>query len=167
MSRRCFPIAISLAVALMVRPARSQDISDSALRQIKELLDEKISRTPAQQKLGSQLVYAIKTANGQAITPSVPSLTGSGVNIDALNDALVDIKGIVSSDLLAAIAQAGGRSPLLLHLMEQSARVFLYSPWRRSPAAPMSAGSNRPRGPKCSEWRRSRPEPDATPRSIS
>jgi len=95
--------------SLLLRPAYSQDISDTALQQIKELLDEKNSRTAPQQKLGSQLVYAIKTANGQPITPSLPSFPDTGLSISAVNGVLVDIKGSVSPDLVSAIGQVGGQ----------------------------------------------------------
>jgi hypothetical protein len=101
--------AAVLGGSLLTRPAYSQDISDSALQQIKELLDEKDGRTPAQQKLGSQLVYAIKTATGQPITPSIPSFPESGLTVSSAEGVLVDISGSVSTDLLAAISRAGGR----------------------------------------------------------
>lgn len=110
--RRSFLTAITATAGLfgglLVRPAYSQDISDTALQQIKELLDEKDARTPAQQKLGSQLVYAIKTATGQAITPSLPVFPDAGVSIAAAG-VLVDINGTVSDDLVSAISQAGGQ----------------------------------------------------------
>jgi len=111
--RRRFLIAITAAAglfsSLLVRPAYSQDISDTALQQIKDLLDEKNSRNPAQQKLGSQLVYAIKAAIGQPITASISRFPGAELNISATTGVLVDIKGPVSSALLSAIAQAGGQ----------------------------------------------------------
>ncbi len=96
---------------IVVRPASAQsDISPSALQQIQELLQEKDSRTTAQRKLGSQLVYAIKAANSEALTPSMPSMPSA---VDSLNSSaggvLVDLRATVSSDLAAAISQAGGQ----------------------------------------------------------
>jgi len=62
----------------VAQPASSQpvvsDISPEALAQIDALLQEKESRTPAQQKLDSQLVYAVKMARGEPIAAGVTRL---------------------------------------------------------------------------------------------
>ena len=49
-------------------------IADSALRQIEALQLEKESRTPAQQKMDSQLIYAAKQSRHEAIASGVPLL---------------------------------------------------------------------------------------------
>src|SRR5882672_3003046 len=54
--------------------AVATDISPEAMAQIDALLQEKASRTPAQQKLDSQLVYAVKMARGEAIAAGVSQL---------------------------------------------------------------------------------------------
>jgi hypothetical protein len=95
----------------IVRPALAQsDIDPAALQQMQELLQEKESRTPTQRKLGSQLVYAIKAANAEALTSSIAAMPGAGENLNTgVGGVLVDVRGTVSSDLLSAIAQSGGR----------------------------------------------------------
>ncbi len=65
-------------------------ISESAMRQIQSLLEEKESRTPAQQKMDSQLVYALKQSRGVAITNAVQTLR-TRVVIDTNGKTVVDI----------------------------------------------------------------------------
>ena len=101
----------SLLLVLPSIPAYAQtDISPEALQQMQELLEEKESRTAVQRKLGSQLVYALKASTGQPLTASISVLPGAGdsLNVDAAG-VLVDTRASVSSELLAAISQAGGR----------------------------------------------------------
>src|SRR5205809_562311 len=70
------------------QPQSVDDLSPQALGQIAALMDEKASRTPAQQKMDSQLVYAVKMARGEAIAQGVPQLhvgvatDGSPLTID-------------------------------------------------------------------------------------
>src|SRR6185295_2908005 len=77
------------------------DISPDALAQIGALLGEKESRTPAQQKLSSRLVYAIKMARGEAIAPGVARLDVkiATAATDA-NRVTVDVRADVSAQLL-------------------------------------------------------------------
>ena len=49
-------------------------ISAEALEQINALVEEKKSRTPAQRKMASQLVYAVKMARGELIAAGVARL---------------------------------------------------------------------------------------------
>src|ERR1044071_7563701 len=57
-----------------LQPQGDGKISDSAARQIQALIEEKESRTPAQQKMDSQLVYTVKQNRGQAIANGVQTL---------------------------------------------------------------------------------------------
>ena len=81
-------------------------ISDSAAQQIQALLAEKESRTPAQQKLDSQLVYAIKFRRGDALAAAVPTLE-TGVAIDQQGKTVVDITARVGGSLIEDLAAAG------------------------------------------------------------
>jgi hypothetical protein len=101
----CALVAFSLAYA------QSDDISASALQQIAELLQEKDSRTPAQLKLSSTLVYALKQTNGQPLTPNIATLPGAidSLNVTPPQGVLVDMRAAVSDDLLSAIDGSGGR----------------------------------------------------------
>ena len=86
----------------------AQEVKESALKQIQSLIDEKESRTPAQQKINSQLLYALKMSRGQAISTEVATLN---VNItkDAAGLALVDIKGTIDNALIKTINSLGGK----------------------------------------------------------
>jgi subtilisin family serine protease len=75
------------------------EISPSAMQQMRDLLQEKDTRTPAQRKLSSQLIYAAKA-----------TLPAALANLDnGAGGVLVDLHATVSDDLLAAIGRTGGR----------------------------------------------------------
>jgi subtilisin family serine protease len=84
-----------LAVAAAAGLAAEQDISDSALQQIRQLLAAKQGRSPAQSKLSSALVY--------------PATASGALDMDPQYGARVNIRATVTPDLLAAIQRAGGR----------------------------------------------------------
>ncbi|MCC6342654.1 MAG: S8 family serine peptidase [Bryobacterales bacterium] len=95
------------ALLMPVTPANAQtDVGPLALQQMRELLQEKASRTASQRKLASRLVYAVKSSRGIALGANIPSLAGDVNSIGG--DALVDMKAAVSSDLLSAIQASGG-----------------------------------------------------------
>jgi len=82
-------------------------ISASALKQISALEKEKESRTPTQQKIDSQLLYADKMRRGVPIADGVPV---QRVDLDKDNQGriLVDIKADVTDALLQYIKTLGG-----------------------------------------------------------
>jgi subtilisin-like proprotein convertase family protein len=89
-------------------PLGSTILPDSARQQIAELLAEKESRTPAQRKIGSSLVYAIKMRRGVNLTPNVQSLrTLMPQRADGRVD--VEIRGKITKALIAAIEKSGGK----------------------------------------------------------
>ena len=57
-----------------VGASAQSDLSESAVSQINALIAEKESRTPAQQKIDSQLLYAAKMDRGEAIADGVRTL---------------------------------------------------------------------------------------------
>lgn len=83
-------------------------ISDRAWQQIAVLLEEKRSRTAAQKKLGSALLYAIKRQRNDPVFDRVPELA---VSVDrALSDRVqVDVRAAVSDELLGRITAADGQ----------------------------------------------------------
>lgn len=89
-----------------------QAISESALLQIKALLDEKESRTPAQQKLASQLIYARKMYHGQSLAAGIPTLEVN-VGLDNVGYVVVDITTSVDDKLLAAVKATGAEIVLV------------------------------------------------------
>src|SRR4029079_7875396 len=96
------------------------------------VLDGKESRTPAQKKIDSQLLYALKQKRG--ITKGVPS-ERIELELDQKGRALVDITAIVTPQVLAQIRKLGGevtskdaryhtiRASLALEKMEALARL--------------------------------------------
>jgi hypothetical protein len=102
--------AISLLGAAQVAaqaPQPGQEISPNAIRQIQKLLEEKATRTPAQRKIGSDLLLNRDAPRGSAILGAVPELR-SGVEVDESGETVVDIKGEVTDELIARIEDVGG-----------------------------------------------------------
>jgi uncharacterized repeat protein (TIGR01451 family) len=88
--------------------AQEREIAPSASRQIQQLLEEKASRTPAQQKMSSDLLLNPRSARGSAMAPNLPELR-SDVQVDTSGETLVDIKGEVTDALMARIEEVGGQ----------------------------------------------------------
>ncbi|MEP7341021.1 MAG: putative Ig domain-containing protein [Acidobacteriota bacterium] len=84
----------------------SVKLSQGAQRQIKALLDEKASRTPAQRKLDSQLLYAAKMRRGEQIASGVGRLNVK-MEVDAEAKTIVDITAIVGGTLIEEIEARG------------------------------------------------------------
>jgi subtilase family protein/Calx-beta domain-containing protein len=94
-SRSALPAAKNLAASQEPAPK----IEQSALLQIQALLEEKQSRTPAQQKIDSQLLYAIKQRRGESIAGKASNLS---LNLEVGDDGrvVVDISAIIDDKLL-------------------------------------------------------------------
>ena len=81
-------------------PAPTVEISSSAWAQISSLVAEKASRTPAQRKVDSQLIYAAKIVKGlrpaagvRDLEVQLPFTSGNRVTLDVsadVDDALLD-----------------------------------------------------------------------------
>lgn len=69
--------------------------------------DEKSSRTSAQRKIDSQLLYEIYRARGEAEQKRVPP-GDTGIRIDARRRVLVDVRAPVTATLQAVIRRLGG-----------------------------------------------------------
>jgi hypothetical protein len=85
-------------------------IDQNAANQIGALLQEKANRTGTQQKLDSQLWYALQASRGQALAgvSDVYATAVDRVQANALGFARVDISANPSADLLNQISGAGG-----------------------------------------------------------
>ena len=70
-------------------------------------VSEKESRTRAQQKINSQLLYEIYRLRGEAERKGVPP-GPTGVKIDARGRALVDVRAVVTPALEKSIRGLGG-----------------------------------------------------------
>src|SRR5438552_8517908 len=91
-------------------PVRRQEpqpeISESAWQQIQALEIDKDSRTPAEQKIDSQLLYAIKMRRGQAVAAGVHILAVD-VGADDTGLVTVDVTAIVDEQLLRDLTGLG------------------------------------------------------------
>ena len=85
-------------------------IDPNAVNQIGALLQEKENRTSDQQKLDSQLWYALQASRGQMVAgvSDVYATAVDTVKANATGYARVDISALVSVDLLDQIAALGG-----------------------------------------------------------
>ncbi len=105
-------VAVGFALLTACKPdlAATQDSQSRspASEHIQTIFDEKAGRTPAQQKISSRLLYALKESRRRDADPSrAPSLRSS-VKVDADGTTLVDIKAEVTDAVLARIEAFGG-----------------------------------------------------------
>ncbi len=82
-------------------------LSAIAINQISALLQEKAARTPAQRKIDSALLYALKRQRQDPLLDQVPMLR-SGVKTASDGTILVDIKATVTDELLDQIKSSAG-----------------------------------------------------------
>lgn len=119
---RTYLAAVVLAVALVavaagnrlltgIAAGPAQDaaadgqISLNVQKQIQALVAEKMSRTPEQRKIDSQLIYASKMAAGESIANGVQTLA---VNVEANgNRVVVDINGEINDALMQVLSANG------------------------------------------------------------
>src|SRR5213593_691188 len=92
------PSKISASRPDQTNTGDSQGISSIALEQIQALEDEKEARTPAQQKIDSQLLYAMKLRRAQPIASGVSSLQVD-VGETEQGHVVVDISASVDDNL--------------------------------------------------------------------
>ena len=84
--------------------AGQQNITAAVMQQIQALEDEKGSRTPAQKKIDSQLLYATKMERAQPIASGVSSLHVD-VGASEQGRVVVDISAAVDDKLLQFLAR--------------------------------------------------------------
>src|SRR5437660_2374564 len=102
------PLRAVLSVVLFWAAIGSaQQVPQTALNQIRALLQEKAARTRVQQKIGSHLLYAQKMKHGLPIAVGIDRLEVS-LQTDAADRVLVDITAAFSKDLITTIEAAGG-----------------------------------------------------------
>jgi hypothetical protein len=81
-------------------------IGPSAARQMTSLLQDKQSRTAAQKKISSKLIYTARMLQGLPAAPDVPSLE-TGIDVDADGNVLVDITADVTDSFVAQLKEQG------------------------------------------------------------
>jgi hypothetical protein len=88
----------------------AQAIHPGAIQQVQDILQEKMSRTPAQQKLDSHVHLAAQAARGvlnSSMMPSLPRMVDT-LKFDTGGNVHVDIRGTVTPALEAEIVAQGG-----------------------------------------------------------
>ncbi len=94
-----------LSTQVFAQNIREPWLKNNAVSQIQGFQNEKASRTPIQQKIDSQLLYALqkthKTDNSTDLRPTV--------KIDSSGNVLVDIDAKVTDSLLGNINHIGGK----------------------------------------------------------
>jgi hypothetical protein len=103
----CLALIVALVLAGGAGEVLAQSLTSSALDQITAILAEKNTRTPVQDKIDSQLLYASRAHRGIQPVPGVPG-TFSAVAADNTGRVVVDIKAQVTDLVLAQIRSAGG-----------------------------------------------------------
>jgi hypothetical protein len=105
---RSTPIAICICLALTGRAlaqAADEPLSPEVLAQIAAIQQEKASRTPAEQKISSRLLYAIKLQRGEPL-PAGISLRLPSLAPDASGRIEVDIASRAGTDLRAMLTSS-------------------------------------------------------------
>src|SRR5262249_6521101 len=97
------PVAPENAVPAAATQAQADALAE---QQILALEQDKLARTPAQQKIDSNLLYTARMLSGKAAAPGVASLN-TGVDIDDNNNMIVDITANVTDALLQRLHSVG------------------------------------------------------------
>jgi hypothetical protein len=95
----------SLSTAILAKPASAQ-LTEKAIKQIELIQKERKSRSPAQKKIDSQLLYEVKKRSGK-MTKGLPILK-TGIKPNKSGKLLVDMRAKVSDGLLQQIKSVGG-----------------------------------------------------------
>jgi len=103
-SKRQGPIDRVTQPGKIIAPSR---VTDAGMQQIAALLAEKESRTPTQQKIDSQLLQAVRESRGEQMAAGV-RLERANVDAEASGNLLVDIRAVVTDQLIARINSSGG-----------------------------------------------------------
>ena len=106
-ARKLSPAFLALILGLLGQDAFAQGISDQAAKQIQAFAADKEARTPAQRKIGSNLIYATRMNRGLPVVAGVPTVQ-TGVVVDAAGATVVDIRANVDDVLLERIHDLGG-----------------------------------------------------------
>jgi uncharacterized repeat protein (TIGR01451 family) len=107
--KRTLLTAVLAMVALTLKPGlmAAEPLSASAIAQIQAIQAEKAARSPAQRKMDSQIIYALKKARKTLPTPAANNLI-LGVTPDANGMILVDLDAEVTGAVLKHITESGG-----------------------------------------------------------
>lgn len=105
-----FIASIGLLGAAFAAPAGAQGASqptEGALREIAGLIAEKNARTPTQQKIDSQLLYAANQARTGVASSAAPGLRVDGI-ADAQGRVEVEVRGVADAAMASLVRAQGG-----------------------------------------------------------
>lgn len=121
-------MAVFVAALLVVASASAQPTGPASLEaQIAALQAEKSSRTPAQRKLGSQLIFEARMRRGVPVAPGIAQLH-TEVEVDDRGRALVDVRGRFGADIVSTILTAGG-DVISIQLARGTLRAWIPLEW--------------------------------------
>ncbi len=105
---RAFLVLVALFSGAGGILAETGSLSPQAQAQIQALMEEKVSRTPAQQKIDSNLIYEARQRRGLPAAPGVPALQ-TGIAVGPSGEVVVDITATAIGPILSAVANLGGK----------------------------------------------------------
>lgn len=100
-------VGCALVIVCFVPPSGAPAAASGAAGRQRPVVSEKESRTPAQGKINSQILYEIYRRRGDASRKGVPP-GPTGVDVDARGRALVDVRAEVTPALRKTIRSLGG-----------------------------------------------------------
>jgi hypothetical protein len=100
------PSSLAATKSAVAKQEPVREIDPSVWQQIQALLEEKETRTAAQQKIDSQLLYAIKMRRGESIAKGVRTLSVE-VGADDAGVVTVDITAAIDDQLLEGLRGMG------------------------------------------------------------
>jgi hypothetical protein len=103
---RALPSSLPSIRSVASKQESAAEIAPAAWQQIQALLEEKETRTAVQQKIDSQLLYAIKMRRGESIAKGVQSLSVD-VGADDAGLVTVDITALIDDQLLDSLRGMG------------------------------------------------------------
>ena len=121
--KKTLSTSLALLVAGVVALAQQVPLSFPVANQIQTLQNEKASRTPAQQKMDSRLVFEIRKKQDPTLANGLTSLRAA-VKIEGGGGVMVDIDATVTQALLDQIKASGG-SVLVSSAQFHSIRALL------------------------------------------
>ena len=96
-----------LVAAVLFSQHSFAQVSPASMKQIQLLLTEKNNRTPAQRKIDSRLLQAVKENRGEKMAAGV-DLEPANVDADAFGTLKVDLKADITDAFLSKITSLGG-----------------------------------------------------------
>ncbi len=101
-------LLLIVVASLALEKLKAQQLQPKTLTQIQSLVDEKATRTPAERKISSMLLQAVREKQNIPMAQGV-TLRPANVNADQNGKVSVDIKGNVTDVLLSKIQSLGGK----------------------------------------------------------